>query len=400
MELPLWYAYASFSVMLFSSLLGYFVNYRQIVLASAQLDYKIQLSFRTWTIIKVCFQMIAVSNLSNPYIWWLSLEVFFTIIASISLTRMTNKTFPFLKKTEHSFAELKNKYPIIISKIKQLFIHRLAGYALNQTSPIIIYAYLSLSVVTLYGNYMIIINGIQSVCNAVFNSMGAGVGNLVAEGNKDKILKVFEELFSIRFLIGSCLTFAFIMISQPFLDLWIGNKYQLQMLTIYIMAVSMFVFITRNTVDIYINAYGLFKDIWAPATEATLNIGLSVLLGAKWGLNGILIGSLISQIIIVLGWKPYFLFKAGFQKQFRYYILIYMKHLSICIITFVICLLLFRITQINTIYNNTWLSLIIYSAVTVSIFLLILTIFMFISNCGIRLFYHRIKSHLINKKLK
>ena len=39
MELPMWYAYASFIVLLVSSLFGYFINYRQIVLIADQKEY-------------------------------------------------------------------------------------------------------------------------------------------------------------------------------------------------------------------------------------------------------------------------------------------------------------------------------------------------------------------------
>ena len=69
---------------------------------------------------------------------------------------------------------------------------------------------------------------------------------------------------------------------------------------------------TRTTVDNYLSAYGLYKDIWAPLAEAGLNIGFSILLGYWGGLNGIIIGILISQIAIISIWKPFFLFRDGF----------------------------------------------------------------------------------------
>lgn len=67
-----------------------------------------------------------------------------------------------------------------------MFFHKIGGFALQQCSPIIIYAYASLTLVALYGNYYMIILGIISLMAAAFNSMGAGVGNLVAEGDKEK----------------------------------------------------------------------------------------------------------------------------------------------------------------------------------------------------------------------
>lgn len=327
MSLPLWYAYASFGALLISALLSYFINYKQIILSADQKEYKIQYSHKLSMLVKILVQILAIKYLNNGYVWWLVLEVGFAVIASIALNIVVKKTYPYLDTDLSRGQVLSKKYPDIITKIKQLFFHKIGGFALTQTSPIIIYAYASLTLVALYGNYMLIIMGIMSLMVAVFNSMNAGVGNLVAEGDKRRIMTVFEELFSIRFLLCCTVCFGVYVLTPAFITLWVGPQYVLDDLTLGLMVVTLYISLMRLTVDAFLNAYGLFSDIWAPVIEAAINIGMSVLLGYFYGLHGILSGVLLSLLIVVFCWKPYFLFKWGLREKLRIYIVLYAKHL-------------------------------------------------------------------------
>ena len=87
------------------------------------------------------------------------------------------------------------------------------------------------------------------------------------------------------------------MLTPLFVILWVGNEYVMDTMTLLLMTVTLFIQLNRTTVDAYINAYGLFGDIFAPVTEASINICLSVLLGYFWGLNGVLLGVLISLFL-------------------------------------------------------------------------------------------------------
>lgn len=382
MTLPLWYAYAAFAVFLFGSVLGYFVNYKQILLSSSQQDYKIQYSYRTIQLIKVVCQIIAVYWLPFGYMWWLGLEVVCSSIASWSLHRTTIKEFPTLKNVKLTFKQLRIKYHSIVVKVKQLFFHKIGGFALTQTSPVIIYAYINLNEVALYGNYMLIITGINQLINAVFNSVNAGIGNLVAEGDETKIRKVFEELLSIRFFISATLAAAVLFFSQPFIVVWIGEEYLLSFSTLILLTSMLFMLMVRVITDSYINAYGLYGDIWSPIIEASLNIGLSVLLGKFFGLNGIIGGVCISLLIIVMMWKPYYLFTRAIKGYLGRYVLSFTTNLAISIGTgfgvWYLC---------NSLIDgaaNGFVQLVINGAIVIGFYAICLIIFLAIFTPGMR----------------
>lgn len=388
-DLPLWYAYGSFSVLLFSALLSYFVTYKQVILTASQLDYKVQLGYRSWMILKVVCQTVAIARLPDPYVWWLVLEAVFAILATASLDRVTRRTFPDLKTDVAPFCDLKQKYSCVIIKVKQIFFHKVSGYILAQTSPIIIYAFLSLSAVALYGNYLMIVSGLTLLFEAAFNSLTAGIGNLVAEGNKKTILSVFDELFSVKFLLVALICFCALILTRPFVTLWIGAQYLLPQSTLALMVGIMYIGLSRTTVESYLNAFGLYQDIWAPICEAALNIGLSVLLGYYWGLNGILTGVFISLILLVFIWKPVFLFRRGLQTSIKSYVVLYAKHIVLGAWSVLLWYACRRWITVDP-YEN-WGGFIGYTVCNAVVFGTVLASSMLLTKCGIVKFLHRLK---------
>ncbi len=328
MDLPLWYAYATYVVFLYSSLLGYFVNYKQILLSADQKEYKIQFNFRLVFIFKVVAEAIAVRHFENPYFWWLGLELSFASLGAILLNRVIYRNYPYLREKVESPGELRLKFPDVVTKVKQMFFHKIGGFVLSQTSPLIIYAYASLTMVALYGNYITLTNNLNMLLGALFTGLGASVGNMVAEGNRPLILKVFRELFSGRFLAVMVCSICIWLLAEPFISVWLGPEYILDRTTLLLIVVIFFLGAMRAVVDTFINSYGLFQDIWSPLVEAVLNLGFSIGLGYFYGLHGILSGVIISQLLIIFTWKPYFLFTRGMREPIGIYIALYAKHLA------------------------------------------------------------------------
>ncbi len=327
-EIPMWTAYATFALFLFNALVGYVVNYRSSVLLADQKGYKLTIYTQSFYIVKNLLQIVVllfVKDIELAYALCLLLDFCLSVFGVYMLEVVLRREYPWLKTEPQRGKLLLDKYRIIITKIKQVFVHQLGGVVLNSSGSLIIYGFTSLTLVAKYENYMMIVLSLNNLASQVFSSIGAGVGNLVAEGNKEKILRFFWELLALKHYIATVLCFGALMFSHAFITLWVGEGFCLDNQILILIVLFVFIGITRSC-DTFTTAYGLFDDVWAPVVESVLNISASILLGHYWGLPGIISGVIISLVSIVMIWKPYYLFSRAFHLSVWEYWRNYLKY--------------------------------------------------------------------------
>lgn len=375
----IYFAYYSF---LGSSLIGYFINYRQNLLGADQRNYVVTGYFQTINIIKTIFQM-AVAYYTENYYLWVLIEFGFGIIFSFILNWKINQTFPWLEADIKKGRKLFKKYPEVMKYTRQLFVHKIAGFVQNQTTPFLIYSFVNLSMVAFYQNYIVVIEKLSGLISNFIGSTSAGVGNLIAEGNNRKILSVYWELFTIQYIIGASTTFLLYVLFNPFISLWLGKEYILSVIVVNLILIRYFMSQTRSVTDQFLFGYGLFYDTWAPIVEAIIFITIAVIGGAFFGLTGVLSGGVISLFLIVWGWKPIFLFWKGFKMSiFKYWgwLLLYYAITFLCVVLSLYLLNLFN----NLNPYNSFISWIIYGVLAGCIFIVTLCIGLYCFTPGMK----------------
>ena len=379
--------YAAYYSYLASSLIGYFINYKQTLLSADQRSYVVTIYFQTANILKILIQLVCAYNTGNYYIW-IIIEFFFGFVYTFILNWKINQVYPWLRSDVRSGRTLLKKYPRIIILTKQVFVHKIAGFIQNQLSPFLIYAFASLQSVAYYGNYTLLTTKLLGLFSNFLGSSSAGVGNLIAEGNKDKIIRIYWELLSIRFLFSGISAVFLYYVIPPFITLWLGHEYVLSQRVLILVIFSFVLGILRGTTDDFIKGYGLFRDVWAPLVESAIFVVVALIGGSLWGLEGVLLGGIVSLLVIVYGWKPYFLFSKALHVSLRVYFMGVTKLLVCVIIGGAIFVLLHSIVVLPSI-TTSWSALVIYAASVGLVLVVIQFSMLYIGSRGIRDFVSR-----------
>lgn len=394
-DIPLWCAYATFCVMLFSSMLSYFINYKSIVLGADQKGYKVSKVTQGALFTVKVIVLLIMPYVSYPFFYYLGMNLFGYVFGCLWLSYVIKKEYPWLNDSGFKGRELLREMPGIITKTKQLFIHRVSGVIFIHVSPFLMYAFTSLTVIAYYGNYLLVVNKFSQLLATVFSSTGAGIGSLIATGDEKRMRKVFWELIDSRLYISWLSLFCIYFLVQSFITVWLGPEYQLKNGVVMLLVLQQGITMNRTTVEAFLAGNGQFSDVWAPVAEGIASFVLAFTLGSWLGLEGVLLGLIITQTFFVGWWKPYFLFVKGFGWNAKDYFLPFLRRCALLIVAAGVYHFMFSVYDSSKI--TSWMQWITYSLVVVPIIAVTLFLPFWFLLPGMKNFVNRMKGVVIDK---
>lgn len=368
--------YIIYVLYLLNSSVSYFFTYKRSLLIAYQKEYVNSKNIVIFAIIKEAVLISLLYFYANFYIYLIA-QIIITVSSNFAISYKTNTLFPDIIKTKPQKVA-KEEIKIIIKNTMAMVCHKIGSVVVSGTGNIFVSYFVGIATVGIYSNYVLLTNCSRQVIGQGINSLTASFGNLVATSNNEEVYRIYRRIYFINFLLAYAISLFFLALVNPFVTLWIGSDYILEKNCILIIAVnSIFFYQLRIPSQIVINTYGLFWQIkWKSIIEAIINLICSLLLTAwlGFGILGILLAALISNVFTSLWWEPYVAFKNGMKISINLFIREFMKNCLIFAIS--VFLLFWAMKALETLTaENALLQMIVNATLCVLIILILVVIF-------------------------
>lgn len=363
---------------------SYFFVYKKFLIDSDQKGYITSRIIFTFSTLLSIIQIILLVTTKN-YILFLLSSIILVIIQNIYISNKANKLYPFIKNKTDEKLE-KEDMEGIKKNVSSLFIYKVGTVIMNGTDNIIISKFIGLIIVGFYSNYVLIINSITTVLNQIFNAITSSIGNLVVTTNKKRSKEVYDNLNFANFWLYALFGVCIIVLINPFINVWIGKKYVMGFSIVFLLVLNFYVLGMQSVTNSFRNAYGLFWIAkYRPIIMVIINIVISVVLVQFIGIEGVLIGTLISRLVTTAWLDPYIVHKYGFEISPKSYYIDYLKYLVIFIAISIILNYFVSMIAINNIF------ILILIAILVVIIVNVILVLLFFKTSEFNYFYDKIK---------
>ena len=297
---------------LLNSVLSYLFIYKKTIFTADQKEYLNTIVINLSQVVRDILQLI-VLLVTADYILYLIIQIVFTVASNLIISYKADNMYPYLK--DKSCQKLEEKdWNEIKKNIFAMFNHNIGGFLTTGTDNLLIAKFVSLTSVGVYSNYSLIISIVTRFVNQLAVILTPGIGNLSCTREKQQVKKVFEQLFFLDFWLTLNVSIGMFIGFNPFILLWVGAEYLFPIKTVVLIVIQFYIYNMRTSLQIFRNALGLYyKDRYKPFVESFINLVVSLILVKYYGLNGIIIGTIIGFVCTTFWVEPYILFRYYFE---------------------------------------------------------------------------------------
>ncbi len=328
-----------FLLYLFNTAFSYFFfAYRNSILQANQQEYKLRIINYIFKFAEMILQIITLMIFKNIYVY-LIIPLFLGCISTVVKGILIGKWYPFIlekPKGKLSKEEIENTKKNIFS----VALYKISGTVINSTDNIIVSSFISIILTGIYSNYLILTSAVNTMLEILFSAFTASLGNLNVEaaGNIEKKYSIFKILSFLNFWMYGFCSVCFLVLFDPFIRIWIGEKFIMNSLTEYIIVVNFLIVGLQETIGTHRAAYGLFyKGRYRPVFSVLLNIISSIIFvrifPEEYGIVAVLLGTIVSNLAVSWWFDSYLVFKYAFNKKpISFYVTFWKRFIFVIII--------------------------------------------------------------------
>lgn len=324
-----------FFLFLMGIVCSYLFAYNKSILYAEQKNNIISLVNAVQKVIVSVLQVVAIFMLHN-YFCFLILMIVGYLVENLICHFWVLKRHPYLKEKQYEKLSKTEKQEII-NLIKPIFVVRIADKVLGQSDSLIINQYIDIITLGMYTNYHTIFNACIGLFNPIGASLTSSYGNLSVDANSERKYAAYKKSYSPLHFIAVEFCALFLAFIQDFTYIAYGERYLLSNSVCVFMTIYLYLTFVKTIYYSYQNAMGLHRlDQKQTVMQVPFNIVVSILLAMKMGLNGVIIGTILSILIFSIGFKGKYLYEHAFEVNVKVYYIKVLKNFVLTAIDFII----------------------------------------------------------------
>lgn len=294
---------------------SYLFSYKISLLNADQNNYVYSFYWSILSALQAVVYVVVLVTTKN-YVIYLIVGIVTTVFNNYIVSRQVDKRYPYLENRTLPKEDKKN----IFDNVKNIFIKELSGKITSSTDNILISILVSTLMVGKYSFYSAILTVLKSVTERVDQGLRGSLGNLFAVGENEKCKEVLYRLTWGYGVLGIFFSVCFFCCAQPFITLWVGSEYLLEIYVLVILTVNLFCYIISKPIYAVMHVAGFFKEGRnISIIGSVVNLVVSIVLGWFTGIFGIFLGTFFTYFIQIL-MKIYYVYKLKFKESYRKYL--------------------------------------------------------------------------------
>lgn len=276
----------------------YFFSYKRTLMFAMQKNY---IATNVDSITKVVLSLLQIYVIINyqNYLIYLVLIIGLNLLGNFIIAKILDSKNQYDIKTDKKLPKSFNKK--LKEHVKALAITNVAWQGIASTDNIIISAVVGVLDLAKNANYSAIASSINGIFSVILGGASASIGDMLVEKNAEKSKLYFDRYCFIYAIVSAYAMLGVYFVSRPFVTLWVGEKLLFENITVFLIAINIFLTLNFKPTTDYLNYTGNFVYYKPYSIVAVvINLVISIVLGKRIGIDGVFIGTTVTYMFMII----------------------------------------------------------------------------------------------------